>query len=504
MAPLPVLLAAIAWAPPALAASAADHAPAAAPAQTILDRGPAFVAAVNDTSQASRATQVRALFARETLREVPEEKLLGLFQRLHDDYAPLEHHHTEVAGRSLHVFARRAGTKEWKDFQFHFEADPPHGLLGLRFIADVAEPVYLPNGALDSPETLAWLDGYIEKLVREEDLSGAVLLAKGDRVIFERHFGYADTARAVPVTPGTRFSLGSGNKMFTALAVMQLVGEGKLALDQSMAEFVPDFPDPDLARRITVRQLLSHSSGLGDYLTEEFRRDGRRAARIEEFVPFAYAELRANGPYFAPGAEHRYSNTGFLLLGRIIERVTGRDYYDFIRERIYAPLAMARSDHYLIDGRTPDLAQPLTRAAAGGSESPGAAAGGAPRRWIEAPHGLRGTSAGGGFSTCADMLRFARALVAGRIVPAETLATMVVAQPPVHAAEPQEYGLGFLLERSRGGVRSYGHGGTAPGVNFELRCFPGEDITLIAFSNQDNGAYDDLRRNIVKLITGDR
>ncbi len=457
--------------------------------------------AVNDTSAARRGGAVRTLFGASLIREAGEARLAAFLTRLHGEYAPLEFHHAEAAGRVLHVFARTRGAHGWRDFQFRYEESAPHALLHLAFVADVAEPVYLPNGALDDPATLAWLSGYIEKLVREEDLSGAVLLARGDRTIYQRSFGAQDSARKIPITADrTRFNLGSGNKMFTALAVLSLVEEGVLRLDQTIADFLPDFPDSALARRITIAQLLAHSSGLGDYWTPSYERDGWRAVRIEETVPFVYAEFRERGPYFPPGAEHRYSNSGYLLLGRILERATGEDYYDLVRKRIYEPLGMSRSDHYLMDGGTPDLAVPWAKA----DSAAGEAAARAADRWKPAPHGLRGTSAGGGFSTCADMLRFARGLVAGRIVSRETLAAMTRPQPPFDPDDPQAYGLGFLLDARGGRVRSFGHGGIARGVNFELRYFPDQDVTLIAFCNQDNGAYDDLRRNLEKLVTGDR
>jgi CubicO group peptidase (beta-lactamase class C family) len=370
----------------------------------------------------------------------------------------------------------------------------------LAFVADTAEPVFLPNGALDDPGTVAWLNRYVEKMVREEDLSGAVLVARGDRTIYQRSFGAQDAARRVPITAErTRFNLASGNKMFTALLALSLVEEGALRLDQTIADFLPDFPDSALARRITIAHLLSHSSGLGDYLSVARTREGGRATRIEEFLPFAYEEFREHGPYFAPGTDHRYSNTGFLLLGRILERATGEDYYALVRKRIYEPLGMTRTDHYLMDGSTPDLAVPWAKADADGSGAPASG-----RRWKEARHGLRGTSAGGGFSTCADMLRFARGLVEGRIVSRATLARMTTPQPPLDPDEAESYGLGFLLDVRRGVVRSFGHGGIAPGVNFELRYVPDQDVTLIAFCNQDNGAYDDLRKNLDKLVTGDR
>ncbi|HEY6573214.1 MAG TPA: hypothetical protein VI198_07810, partial [Candidatus Eisenbacteria bacterium] len=188
----------------ALAALAAHPAAAASPpsggADSVVARGAAFVAAVNDSSAESRRAAIPSLFAQATRNEAGDEKLAGLLQRLHDDYAPLEYHHGERTGRVLHVFARRTGAGRWHDFQFFVDPEPPNHFLQLAFIADVTEPVYLPNGSLDAPETLDWLHRYIDRLVNEEDLAGAVLVAKGDRVLLRRAFGHADLARATPVT----------------------------------------------------------------------------------------------------------------------------------------------------------------------------------------------------------------------------------------------------------------------------------------------------------------
>lgn len=124
------------------------------------------------------------------------------------------------------------------------------------------------------------------------------------------------------------------------------------------------------------------------------------------------------------------------------------------------------------------------------------------RAWRTAAHGYRGSSAGGGLSTSADMLRFARGLVGHRIVSARMLDDMTTSKTSGLPGSPMAYGYGFILTQRP--VRSFGHGGIASGVNFEFRYFPESDITVIAFSNQDNGAYDDLRRNTIKLITGER
>jgi len=406
-------------------------------------------------------------------------------------FGALAHHHSElveleVGGairRSLHVYAKAASSERWSDFQFVLEPASPFKFEKLAFIAEVAEPVYLPNGAITEHSTLQWLDDYVDRLVTDNDLAGSVLIARGDSVIYERAFGFADLARKRPVDANTRFNLGSGNKMFTALALAQLMEQRKLALADPIAPWFPDFPDLAFARRVTVAHLLSHTSGIGDYWTDEFDRAKPTLNDLGDLRPWVY---RA-GTSFAPGSRREYSNSNFALAGLILEQVAGVDYYRYVREHLYAPLGMRQTDSYRHDDTSVPLAEPLRRAGKG---------------WSTVARSGRGGSAGGGYSTCRDMLRFARGLVAGRVVSRETLAWMTRTSP---VAQPESFdcGYGFLLNRE-GQVPSFGHGGIAAGVNFELRYFPSEDVTFIAFSNQDNGAYDDLRKNIIRLVTGAR
>jgi CubicO group peptidase (beta-lactamase class C family) len=170
----------------------------------------------------------------------------------------------------------------------------------------------------------------------------------------------------------------------------------------------------------------------------------------------------------------------------IVEKVAGVDYFDYVRKNIYEPAGMSQTDHFLMDGSVPGLAARLRRAGSA---------------WEEAPHGLRGGPAGGGFSTAQDMARFARALVSGKLIAPNTLKTLTTSK--TGSLEGQDYGYGFILGRS-GQLSYFGHGGTAAGVNFELAYFPSSDVLLVMFCNQDNGAFDDLRRNILKLISGAR
>lgn len=454
--------------------------------------GEAFARGLSTESAEERARLVADVYAETTIDQQGVARLAGFFAQLRNDLGPVEYHHSEVAevdmgsyvSRILHVYVRSTTRDQWQDIQLRLEADPPYRIKELGFLAAVAEPVYVPNGAITDASTLAWLDGYIDRLVADEDLSGSILIAREDQPILERTFGYADALRTRPVSTDTRFNLASGNKMFTALAVASLVEEGRLDYEATLGRFFPDFPDPDFADHVTVGHLLSHTSGIGDYWTQEYEAAWDEIDALDELLPFVYAA----GTSFEPGTRFEYSNSNFLLAGLIIERVTGQNYFDFVRDRIYEPLGMAHSGSFVRASQNGSLAEPLVR-----DEDDG---------WTAADQPLRGSSAGGGYSTARDVLRFVRGLVEGEVVSQATLSTMLRrANQGLDA--PMAYGYGFILS-NEGGMRSFGHGGTAPGTNFELRYFPSEQLTLVLFSNQDNGAYDDLRRNVIKLITGER
>ena len=446
--------------------------------------GEQFVKAVRDTSSAFRLQTARIIYAPATLKRVSADKLVGLFEQLRIEYGQLEYHHSELTHYVLHVYARSPLREKWLDIQARIEHEAPYKILQVVFIAEVAEPVYLPNGPIQSPDVLTWLNSYVDKLVSDDDLSGSVLIAQGDSAIFERTFGFADPARTREINPVTRFNLGSGNKMFTALGIMLLAAERKLSLDDSVSKYFKDFPYPDFAHRATIRHLLTHTSGLGDFWTDDYEKHWDKISTLRQILPFVYAD----SVHFNPGDSFQYSNSGYILLGLIIERVSGMDYFKFVRTRIYEPLGMTHSDSYLQNDADTTLALPLTRQG---------------KRWQVAPHGLRGSSAGGGYSTCRDMLLFIRGLLSYKIVDRATLKEMTT---PMSSSRGKnfDYGYGFMIWRSESNVVSYGHAGQTYGVNFELRYYPQKDLTTVLLCNQDNGAFDSLRHNIEKLVTGDR
>jgi CubicO group peptidase (beta-lactamase class C family) len=271
--------------------------------------------------------------------------------------------------------------------------------------------------------------------------------------------------------------------MFTALAISQLVAAEKLTYQDSLIKSFPDFPRREFAEMATIHHLLSHTSGIGEFWTDEYEKHRHEIKTLQDYLPWIYQA----GINFEPGKEFHYSNSNFLLAGLIIEQASGTDYYDYVRQNIYQPLGMTASDSYFRDDGKAGLAAPLKREGQG---------------WVVANQGLRGSSAGGGYSTTRDMLKFVRGLVAGKILSKESLNTLLTSKTR-GLSEAFDYGYGFTLSNV-GNVPAYGHGGITSGVNFELRYFPQLDITLVLFCNQDNGAYDDLRKNIIKLITAAR
>lgn len=445
--------------------------------------GSIFVESVNQPRGSQRDSLLRLLHTSEKVAS-NLGKINDAFDRYHATYAPLALHHCERTGKYLHLFAMSEKDEQWRDFQFLLSETSPIRMEHLVFIAEVTEPVYLPNGSIDQEPTLQWLRQYIATLVSENDLSAAILIAKGSQIIFEQNVGFADAKKQRPIGPTTQFCLASGNKMFTALSVMKLRDQKKLSLSDPLIRYFPDYPDKSFAEAATAGQLISHTSGLGDFFGESYFDAMDTIVQLNHMLPFVLDDSIA----FKPGTQFQYSNSGFILAGLVIEQVSGQNYYDYVRDQIYRPSGMIHSNTDAWHDSMTIRAIPLKRDGSG---------------WTPSPIGKRGSSAGGGFSTTREILLFSRALAEGKIVSPATLKEMTT--PKNLGMEDRfPYGYGFELAISNNRLVSYGHGGIADGVNFEFRCFPADDLTLVIFSNQNNGAYDDLKKNTIKLITGDR
>ncbi len=269
----------------------------------------------------------------------------------------------------------------------------------------LASLVAASPAAAQTPDVTTRLSKTLDSLVSAGEFSGTVLLAKDGAPVFERAYGFADREARTPNNVETAFNLGSINKFFTQVAIRQLADAGKLDVDSTLARAWPDYPNQDVARRVTIRQLLQHRSGVGGNIFApppgKTRGDIRR---LQDYLP-----LFVNEPLqFEPGTNQRYSNAGYVILGLLIERLSGEDYYDYVRRHIFEPAGMTRTVSWTVDSLPPNTARGYTR---GDQDAPPST----PLRPNTTMLPGRGSSAGGGYATAHDLLRLLNALRAGTI-----------------------------------------------------------------------------------------
>lgn len=303
----------------------------------------------------------------------------------------------------------------------------------------------------------------------EKDLfSGTILLAKGDKVLFTFASGEANKETHQTNNADTRFSLGSMNKMFTSLSIMQLGEKGKLNLTDPVSKFIDTTWLPTgIADKITIHHLLSHTSGMGDLFTPEYEKANLpQLIKVDAFKPY----IKTDKLLFEPGKSWDYSNAGMVLLGAVIEKVSGIDYYYYIRQNIYKPAGMTHSDVYDIDTHPHNLAIGYIPQPDGRFES------NRNSMWN------RGNPSGGGYSNLSDLHKFALALTSGKLVSAASQQKMYTDY--MH----REYGYGFQVFSYKN-YKIVGHSGGAPGVNAVTLMEPQSGYTMVVLSNYDGAIH---------------
>jgi CubicO group peptidase (beta-lactamase class C family) len=335
----------------------------------------------------------------------------------------------------------------------------------------------------------AKVEAFADKQAASDQFSGSVLVMKGETPVFKKAYGLASKAYQVPNRVDTKFNLGSMNKMFTAVAIVQLAEKGKLNFTDTLAKNWPDYPNKAAAQKITIHHLLTHSSGLADFFGDEFMKSSRdRFRKIDDFL-----QLFANKPLlFEPGKRFQYSNAGFIVLGKLVERISGQDYYEYVREHIYQPAGMINTDCFAMDEDTPNLATGYTRGMFGGASKS------RPRKSNIFLHVIRGGPAGGGYSTVEDLAAFARALRDHKLLSAKS--TELLWSGKIDAGRRGgRYAYGFFDENFDG-ERIVGHGGGFPGINAKLDIYLNSGYTVAVMSNYDPPAAEVIAREIRKLI----
>ena len=347
----------------------------------------------------------------------------------------------------------------------------------------------------------AELERYFQTLVAHDQFSGVALVTQGGARLLAGAYGYASRAWRVPNTLETRFDTASITKLFTAVAVLQLINEGRLALDTRVAERL-ELRDTLVDSAITVFHLLTHTSGLGDDAEEE---DGKDYADLWASKPNYAVTTTAdllpqclhNPPNFAPGQRCRYCNWGYVLLGRLVETISGLAYRDYVRQHIFARARMAAAGFFHLAEEQPNVAE--------GSD-PVREAGGPITGWRRNIYAFPpiGSPDGGAYVTAPDLDRFLRAVLAGELLsPALTQAFLTPQVPyQVHTGWTKHYGLGlwFYLDPA-GQVVFYEKEGQNAGVSAVLRYFPQTDISVVLLSNRAAGVWEPIWK-IHKQIMG--
>jgi CubicO group peptidase (beta-lactamase class C family) len=318
---------------------------------------------------------------------------------------------------------------------------------------------------MSESELIGALRKQLEEDTAADGFAGSVLVAKNGNSVFAQAYGLADREHKAPNSLTTRFRIDSMNKMFTATATLQLAQAGKLGLDDPLGKYLTDYPNKDIATKVTIKQLLTHTGGTGDIFGPEFD-----AHRLELRTLQDYVKLYGNrGPQFEPGSRWEYSNYGFVLLGLVIEKVSGQNYYDYVREHIYQMAGMTSSGSESEDQPVADRSIGYTKVGAD--------------QWHPNTDTLpyRGTSAGGGYSTVEDLLRFANALQNHKLLNTDYTELLTVGKVDTPRGR---YGYGFG-DQTINGTRCFGHSGGAPGMNGDLEICPGPGYVIAVLANMD-------------------
>lgn len=331
---------------------------------------------------------------------------------------------------------------------------------------------------------------YLAECQAKHICNGTYLIARDGKPVFSGAFGDAGDAARTPLTMESAFDIGSISKQFTAMAVLQQVAAGRLSLDGRVADYLHGFPYPD----VTVAQLLSHTSGIADampHYTNLIRQGGSRLPITFTDIVSVLADNRmpAVSP---PGARYAYSNTGYVVLAALVEKVTGQAFDEYLEQRFFKPLGM--KDTHLL---TPGAEGVIRHRAFGFAAGPAGE-----RRTVDQIPGLYLRGAGGIYSTASDLLRWMNALAAGRVVPRELLR---LAMTPARLSDGSSvpYGFGLSLKPDVLGRRRISHGGHWRAFKSDLSWYQDTGITVIQLTNNDeNRSVDDNAAALARIATG--
>jgi CubicO group peptidase (beta-lactamase class C family) len=329
------------------------------------------------------------------------------------------------------------------------------------------------NPAMTPEQLSSALDGYITPLVANDTFSGTVIVAKDGTPVFQKAYGLADRANRVPNTMATRFSIGSINKAFTKTAIGQLIASGKLSLTDTIGKLLPDYPT-EAAKSATIAQLLNHSAGIADFFGDRFSGLAKDPFRTNA----DYYRFVASAPLtFPPGTRTQYCNGCFIVLGEIVARISGMPYEQYVSTQVFQRAGMKSAEFLHTDEPSPEMATGYTRRYPGANQ---------PLHSNVFMHGAGGSAAGGAYAAAGDLLAFATAMRAGRLLD-DKMTTWFYGPD------------GGPVPTQPGGLRGIGIAGGFPGANASLESDGTWDVVVLA--NLDPPAATTLGMAIARALT---
>lgn len=321
------------------------------------------------------------------------------------------------------------------------------------------------------------LSNQLKNIQRKNHFSGSIFVKKDESVILQASFGYANRSEAILNEKYTRFGIASGSKLFTAVAIAQLVETGKLSFDILLKDIL-DISFPYFHEAVTVHHLLTHTSGIPDYFDEEVMDDFEELwiktpmyhiRRLHDFLPLFQQEQQK----FIPGERFYYNNAGYIILGLIVEKVSGMVFIDYVQKNIMDKAGMKNSGYFALD------ALPSKTAIGYIDYEDGT--------WKTNMYSLpvQGGADGGAFVTAEDMVLFWKALIQDKLLLDKT----ILLTPLVHEENNSYYGYGIWIEKQGNDVYKYHVMGYDPGVSFHSAYYPHYNVIAAVCSNKSKGAY---------------
>ena len=387
----------------------------------------------------------------------------------------------EATATHVAVLLKERGSDQFARAVMDVEAAPPHRVTKYEIKA-IPTPDGFRTPRMSEADALKALRAELERSVAKDAFAGAIIVAKNGKQIFAEAYGFADREKQIKNTLDTRFRIGSMNKMFTAVATLQLVQAGKLAVNDTLAKAVPKYPNQSFAKKVTIHHLLTHTGGTGDIFGPDFDKHRLELRTLQDYVKlYGNRELE-----YEPGQRWQYSNYGFLLLGVVIETLSKQSYYDYVAAQVFKPAGMTSTSSPMEDKATePNRSIGYMKPEPSSAWQPNVST---------LP--IRATSAGGGDSTVKDLIAFANALSEHKLLDAERTKLLMTGKTETPGGGNYAYG---MAEHIEDGVRCVGHGGGAPGMNGDLSiCDSGYTIAVLA--NVDPPAADRISRFIVARL----